>query len=176
MGYAAIARRGPHSQVVGVIFLIDMYCLGVKDATIVVSSEAEWKERLSHLRGNGQRFQSVTPEAFRKLVDGAAAYAKSFGISACREWLQVQPIFEGIDASQCSTEFEYGKNGKPLYMPGPHDNSSRIQQILNLLDGNAGQDNFAFTVPAMADIDYELDDLQSEYQAIESDEEKVEHS
>ena len=170
MGYAAIARKGPHSQVVGIIFLIDMYCLGVKDAIIDVSSAPEWKDHLVRLQGSGQRFQTLSPEAVRKLVEGAAAFAKSFGISACREWPQVQPIFEGIDASQCLTEFKYGKDGKPFFMPGPNDSSSRIHQILSLLNANAGQDNFAFTVPALGDLDSDDDDF--DYAAIDSDEEE----
>ena len=39
---AYIARRGPYDQVVGVVFLVDTYCLGVKDVNVFYGPETRW--------------------------------------------------------------------------------------------------------------------------------------
>jgi hypothetical protein len=107
------------------------------------------------MQKNGQQFHSVSPEALRNLVEGAAAYASSCGIAACREWPQITPIFGDIDPSQCLTQFTYGKDGKPFFMPGPSDSESRIRQIIDLLHRNAGQENYNFALVMPADDDIE---------------------
>ena len=148
MGCATIARRGPHGEVVGVIFLLDMYCLGVKDLTPYFGSESGWKQRMEHLNSGEGGMYAESPEAVRKLVEGAVEYAKSFGIEPCREWASAAHIFGDIDSSQCLKEFTYGRDGKPTFIAGPNDGPARIQQILNILSENPGDGNFHFMIPA----------------------------
>ena len=136
---AFISRRGPNGQVAGAIFLVDAYCLGVKDVAIFLGSETSWKKRIEQQQEQGMRLEDISPEALRKLVEGAVDYASSFGIAPHRDWFHAAPILGDIDASQCLTEFTYGLNGKPHFMSGPYDSPARIQQITNLLASHAAQ-------------------------------------
>ena len=161
---AYIARRGPYDQVVGVVFLVDAYCLGVKDVSVFYGPETRWNEIMRQQVENGNRLYPIAPEALRKLVEGSVAYAKSFGIDPHRDWIKASPIFGDIDASKSLVEFTYGKNGKPTYVSGPYDSPERIKQIMHALAQHAGEGNFDFIVHSMEDgldpelLGYEVDD------------------
>ena len=167
-----IARRGPFDQVVGVVFLVDAYCLGVKDVSVFYGPETRWHEIMRQQVENG-RIDPIAPEALRKLVEGSVAYAKSFGIDPHRDWLKASPIFGDIDASKSLVEFTYGKNGKPTFVSGPYDSQARIKQIMQTLAQHAGEGNFHFTVPySGAELGFDLleDDMDDDHEE-EDDEE-----
>ena len=147
MASAMLTRRGPHDQMATVIFLVDAYFLGVKDVAIFVGPEGEWLQRVNLQQERGMRLEDVAPESLRKFVEGAVAFAKSFGISPHRDYAHALPIFGNIDASQCLVEFTYGRDGKPLFIPGPYDSPERIQQIMSLLGKNVDGDNFEYAIP-----------------------------
>lgn len=147
MGSAFISRRGPHDQVAAAIFLVDTYCLGVKDVAMFSGPEWKWKEMLQQRRDKGMRLESISPEALRKLVDGAVKYASSLGIAPHRDWFQACPILGDIDASQCPTEFVFGRDGKPFFMAGPFDTPARVRQIMAALGNNSGDGNYDFVLP-----------------------------
>ena len=159
-----IARRGPHNQVVGVVFLVDTYCLGVKDVSVFYGPETRWHEIIQQQVESGARLEPIAPEALRKLVEGAVDYAKSFGIDPHRDWIKASPIFGDIDASKSLVEFTYGQDGKPSYVSGPYDRPERVKQILQALTQHAGAGNFHFTTHYSPDeldcelLDEDLDD------------------
>lgn len=151
IGYAAIGRRGPQGQVAGTIFLLDVFCLGVKDVVFFANAEWQWHELLSRFEKRDQGFGQVSPEFVRKLVEGAVAYAKSFGLEPHRDWADASRIFGEIDASKCPSEFTYGKDGKPLFIAGPNDTPTKAQRIIQTLSNSAGQGNFDFIAPIAAE-------------------------
>ena len=161
---AYIARRGPYDQVVGVVFLVDAYCLGVKDVSVFYGAETRWNEIMRQQVEKGNRLYPIAPEALRKLVEGSVGYAKSFGIDPHRDWIKASPIFGDIDASKSLVEFTYGKNGKPKYVSGPYDSSARIKQVMQALTQHAGEGNFDFIVKYSEEalepelLEYEMDD------------------
>ena len=55
--------------------------------------------------------------------------------------------FGDIDAGACPTAYAFGKDGKPLYIAGPHDTPARIRKILRTLIDNVGEDNFDYVLP-----------------------------
>ena len=175
---AFIARRGPHNQVVGVVFLVDTFCLGVKDVSVFYGPETRWHEIVQQQIENGMRLDLIAPDALRKLVEGAVAYAKSFGIAPHRDWLQASQVFGDIDVSKSLVEFTYGEDGKPSYVSGPYDRPERVRQILQVLTQHAGAGNFYFTTHYSPDeLDCELleedlddddDDDEMRIEALES--------
>ena len=38
-----------------------------------------------------------------------------------------------VDASQCETTFEYGRDGRPVFIPGPHDSPAHCEEILSTI-------------------------------------------
>jgi hypothetical protein len=45
-------------------------------------------------------------------------------------------------------ELEFGKDGKPLFIAGPHDGQARCRQILATLARSCGPDGSHFFMPA----------------------------
>ncbi len=147
MGQLLLSRVLPDGDVAFAVFLLDVYCLGVKDVTLGVLSWISYQEKIA--TGLLKRFEFVdlTPEGARKIVEGAVAYARDLGIPPHADYRKAELLFGNIDASICADEFSYGLNGKPYFVAGPFDNTIRCRQIMALLNSRLGPDGFHFTVP-----------------------------
>ena len=143
----SIARKGPFDQVAFAIFLVDLYCLGVKDVVIDLGPEWKWNQRLQYLKECRDPAVKFSPEAARKLIEGAVEFARSVGIDPHRDYASARPIFGTIDASQCLTDFVFGKDGKPHFVAGPYDGPERVNKIMTTLMKNVGEGNFHFMLP-----------------------------
>lgn len=136
-----VSRRAQNGTHVGVTFLVDQYCLGVKDFGLIRAFDIEgFSERRRH---EGHNYQDVTPAHAAKLVAQAVDYAKSIGFPPHPDLAPLLHIFSGVDISTCETEFEFGKDGKPLYISSPYDDDAKRSLILHTLN-NLGPDGFHF--------------------------------
>ena len=157
IGEALLVRRGPGGLTVAVLFLLDVYCLGVKNVTACTEPDhvvANWLSRLFEKSGP---WIDVSPEHVRKLVEGAMGYALSIGLAPHRDCAAALLIFGDLDSSRCAAEFTFGKDGKPCYIAGPHDNETRILDILTTLKRTCGPNGFHYTIPvASAELSGEL--------------------
>lgn len=137
-------RRMRVGNPISVCFLIDFYCLGVKDAYI--SRDLDVDRVREMIRDGGDEVTVVTPEYIAKLVPEAIAYARSIGIEPSRNAELCLQMFSDVDASQCNEEFVFGKDGKPLYVPGPNDGTEKVEAVLRTL-GKLGPGNVNFLLP-----------------------------
>ena len=53
----------------------------------------------------------------------------------------------GIDPNTCPETFVFGKEGKPMFVAGPHENAARCQLIMNVLMKKCGKDGFLYICP-----------------------------
>jgi hypothetical protein len=138
--------------------LLDMYCLGVKDAGCRFCTLGEWEELLE--RGSGvQEFAEWEPASAKKLVDQAIQYAQSLGLSPHSDYRRVSPLWGDVDASQCDRDFTFGRDGKPCYIVGPFEDNARQSFIVSKLRETVGNGNFDFTI-AGTDSFSEMNDFQ----------------
>jgi hypothetical protein len=147
LGSVVLSREAPGGGVAFAIFLLDRYCLGVKDAMVGIESRFSYDSRLRTMRS---RFpaRKVTPACARNLVQGGVAYAARFGLQPHPDYLLAKLLFGDIDVAACPETFEYGKDGKPFFIAGPHDTPRRCQFILHALaQHTGGPENFHFTMP-----------------------------
>jgi hypothetical protein len=124
-------------------FLVDAYCLGVKDAFFREAEEAEFETLLDGLEETAP-FEDVDPSYARKLLRDAVAYARSLGLEPHADYAAVEPIFGDIAPDACNVEFQFGYEGKPLYVPGPSESPTQIRRRLDLLRRRLGDDGFQF--------------------------------
>lgn len=159
MGEVVVARFREDGAVASSIFLIDAYCLGVKDVfALDEMDEAEFRELLG-LHREKSPLDPLHPARARKLIEDAVAYAQSFGLLPCREYKKARRVFSGIDAKLCSDVFTFGKDGKPCLIPGPDDSEERIARVLQLLETHFGADGFTYILPVEDGVDdFEEDD------------------
>ena len=71
-------------------------------------------------------------------------YALNLGLAPHRECAAAMKLFGDIDASQCSTEFVFGCEGKPRYISGPNDSTARSMAVIDILNRTCGPDGFHY--------------------------------
>jgi hypothetical protein len=147
IGWVVAARHLPSGSVGVSIFLVDVWCLGIKDAFFRVMSRRELEEHMSRMNGE-YRLLPMDPSVARKLLHDAAAYAASFGLPPSEEFANVELIFG--DTPLAEETFSLGKDGKPFYMAGPNDSPARQRRIMDALAKHAGPNRFDFMVEANA--------------------------
>jgi hypothetical protein len=128
LGQLVIARQMPDGGVAFALFLVDTYCLGVKDAFWDIRSRFEYRDFVDKLERVG-RLEPVSPESFAKLVTEAVAYASALGLQPHPDYEEARLLLAGIDSSLSNEQFKFGKDGKPFYIQGPHDSPARMAQI-----------------------------------------------
>lgn len=144
-------------------FLVDAYCLGVKDAMFRELDEDEMDELLDEI-GATAPLAPVDPPYARKLLRDAAAYAQSLGLPPHPDYTTVESLFGDVAADACDVEFEFGCEGHPLYVPGPGESATQIRRRIERLRQRLGDDGFDFGLPEEAlDAFDELDEDEPEY-------------
>jgi hypothetical protein len=142
MGSVLFSRALPDGTVAVTVFLIDRYCLGVKDATVAIVSRSEYESRFHRGLLSRTPGPEVPPAEARKYVEAAVDYARGLGFPPHADYQKAKLIFGDVDASACTATFEFGKGGKPMFINGPRDTALRCRQIINTLTRTCGQGNF----------------------------------
>lgn len=141
-----LSRRAPDGSIGAGVFLVDTYCLGVKDAffTLFGNEEkyAEFKDNLT--ASNPAPLVSHHPSCFRKLLEGAIDYARDLGFSPHKDYKSAAPMLGDIEAAPCPERFEYGKDGQPLFISGPNDSPARVRKVIDTLERRCGSGNYQF--------------------------------
>ncbi len=146
IGYAVLARDLGNGSVAYASFLVDIYCLGVKDAFSGICSRDEYARKLRNRITEQFEIEIESPEFVCKLVEDAVAYARSFGLEPHPDYHEAKKIFGDIDPSACTEEFEFGQEGKPFFVSGPHDSLARSKSIVRTLADRCGEGNFEYVV------------------------------
>jgi len=155
MGTVVLTRESPNGVAAVAHFLIDAWCLGVKDAFVKTVTRETAAAMASELSRKAGPIQKVTPEYAKKLVVRSVEYASSLGILPAPEFAQCFSLFQGIDESLCQNEFQFGRDSKPVFFSGPNDTPAFVRKIMGILQKSRGQDNFDFMLRATSD-DLEL--------------------
>jgi hypothetical protein len=146
-GYLVVSRFKADGRVEAGFFLLDVFCLGVKDAGFQhFHSIADYKESLIDCLfpdGNSVR---MTPEAARKLTEDAISYARGLGFSPGADYKKASRVFGGITTADCDEQFIFGQNDKPLYIQGPSDSPACVERILRMLEARCGEGGYHYIV------------------------------
>lgn len=140
---AAGSTRSTKAQVAG--FLLDVWCLGVKNA---LAPEPMSESRLAGHRGlyfsAFEGHVQVPADLARGLVFGAAAYARGLGFEPegeLAEEFSEAAVLLGEPAGPSPIGF--GRDGKPFFVNGPYDDP---EAVLRTLRRAVGDDGFHFEV------------------------------
>jgi hypothetical protein len=137
IGYTLIARRDTEGRLVVAVFLVDVYCLGVKDAFWRAGTTADVEELVRKMETTGT-MSPIAPACLAKIVAGAVEYAQSFGFSPHPDFRHASKLLAGIDPSTCPSEFKFGRDGKPFYIQGPHETFAEAAAILQRVQDAGG--------------------------------------
>jgi hypothetical protein len=74
--------------------------------------------------------QAVDPAHARKLLRDVTAWTRSRGIAPHREFAAIEKLFGDVDADACTTVFEFGRDGEPYDVQGPHDSPALVPRMV----------------------------------------------
>jgi len=143
IGYVIVARFKGNSDAEVGCFLLDVWCLGVKDAFFDRWSAGEYEPHLARVFGEHAK-QALEPCCARKLVEQAVAYASQLGFGPHRDYKAACRVFGGISTADCSETFEFGKDGKPFFISGPNESGDRARRIVHMLHAKCGAGNYNY--------------------------------
>jgi hypothetical protein len=141
IGWLVLARGTTPHDVALSSFLIDVFCLGVKDV-MFRSLEGEVFDMCLDTMEAASPLVAVDPSYARKLLRDLAAWSQSIGFAPHRDFAAVEPLFGDVDPDASDAVFRFGRDGKPVYIPGPSESSLQVQRRLEHLRKTLGDGGF----------------------------------
>src|ERR1019366_1473604 len=84
IGNLVFSRSLPDGRMALAMFLLDVFCLGVKNTFFAIVARDEYDRRLRSWR-EAESLQRIDPACLRKLVEGGVVYARELGFNPpCR--------------------------------------------------------------------------------------------
>jgi hypothetical protein len=142
LGYVIIARRISTGEILLSNFLVDRYCLGVKDCFAQFVYASQYQEMLNGMTERDMEFTRIDAPSARRLVEDAVAFAARYDLNPHPDYRTAQLIFGDIDASAGQQLVEMGRDGKPFYISGPFESERDSMEILRKLGAARGQGGF----------------------------------
>lgn len=141
VGYIVICR-GTDSQTKVAVFLLDIWCLGIKNSAISYMTENEVINELSGEHG----LRSISPGEAKGYIMETVDYAKSLGFSPRGDYKKCYRYFDDTIPDSHAASLTFGKNGVPYYMVGPNDNENFQDKVIRTLEKNVGKGNYQYLV------------------------------
>jgi hypothetical protein len=151
-GMVILARKTGSSRLIMASFLVDVWCLGVKDVVFRQIDVSEMEDFVAAV-GGMVPFVPVDPCYARKLLRDVVAWARSLGITPHADYAAAELLFGDSAAEASDAAFSFGRDGKPLYIPGPDDTPAQIRRRLEQLRRQLGEDGFEFMAAEPLDED-----------------------
>lgn len=151
----SIARSVTTLTVHFAIYLVDYYCLGVKDVICKTNqSLVDYRNHVNEVsKLNSRDFKKVDPAFAHNLIYKAIEYGRSNGFEPHEDFAAGQYLLDPIEQyADAPFEFEFGLEGKPFYVQGPEDN---VKFILAQLDRVVGRGKYKY---ASADEFFDTDE------------------
>jgi len=146
IGTLLLARGTSAGQLVVGVFLLDAFCLGIKDIVLRPMAAAQLDAYLDTLSATSL-LAPVDPAYARKLVRDLTQWSGSLGFKPHADFAMAERLFGDVDPQTCETSFEFGHDGKPLYMPGPSESPHLISRRMDQLSERLGSGEFDYIVP-----------------------------
>jgi hypothetical protein len=137
-----VSREDRNRQVSVCGFLLDVYCLGVKNA---VGPRRMRRDELgaytaAYFSAWDGSARPIPIDLARHLVFGSADYARALGFSPHADFARAARQLEPWDGP---SDIRFGCDGVPFYTEGPYDDA---EQVLSTLESTVGTGNFHYTV------------------------------
>jgi hypothetical protein len=120
-----VSVRGENSHQLSMgMFLLDVYCLGIKDVVFRPVDEELLDAHLQGFEAAGMPLTEVDPSEARKLLRDLQTWSQSIGFSPHRDFAVAERLFGDVSAQASDAVFRFGQEGKPVYIPGLGESAS----------------------------------------------------
>lgn len=156
-GGVAVSRRLKTGELLLSTFLVDVFCMGVKNAHVSTVSKDRYERLVEDFEKLGP-VESVDLAVTKKFIEDAVEYADKLGFKPHADYAEAMRIFHEADTAGADPILEFGKSGKPCYISGPAETVEDATLILNTLLERAGAGNFTYLL--REDLQGVLEDLE----------------
>jgi len=140
-----VARQQPDGNICYGVYLVDQYCLGLKNTFAGAGASRTRYENDVRSKISARTAMVECPqELAHQMIYAAIEYAAQFGFEPEKDFASSQYVLAPRGTLEEPYHLAFGKNGKPFFVAGPHDNSARI---LRQLEKTAGPGNFDYFAP-----------------------------
>jgi hypothetical protein len=139
-----VARRHRFDKISVCTYLVDAYCLGVKNTIGPrILNEPEIRKFIDFAYSSfPDPPLSVPLDLAQHLVLGAVDYARTLGFEPSDEFGRVRGH---LGEWSGPSAIRFGRDGEPYFIQGPYDDA---EKIMRTLERSVGRGNFHFTVVA----------------------------
>ncbi len=161
-----VARKHTTGNVTFGVYLMDIFCLGLKNTYGVFNrTRFDYEDIINDMYAQHGGKEPISYALAHNIVYGGIAYAEDLGLKPEKDWATSQFILEEDTEDIELIEVEFGKDGKPLFISGPHDNVGKIK---SRLDASVGAGNYDVLINLAADgfgFDgaYDFDDDEEDF-------------
>lgn len=140
-----ISRKHSNGNYTMGFYLVDLGCLGIKDALFKFNiNEIEYQEFLEQMN-NQTELEQISYTLAHNIIFAALEYADELGFKPVKDFTQTMQYFLEEDNDEVELiEIECGYNGKPMYVRGPYDSEAEAKRIMLHLEKTVGPGNFLF--------------------------------
>ena len=139
-----LSRIQPDGNLAAGVYLVDILCLGLKNTFANANlSTSSYRARLRDPIRDRQGLETCPIDLAHTIVYGGIDFAGQFGFQPHRDFKLSRHILEDRDGLVLRGDVEFGRDGKPLYVSGPHDD---VRRIVAQLQASAGEGNFDFMI------------------------------
>jgi hypothetical protein len=144
LAHILFSRKQPDNELIIGVFLVDIYCLGIKNAFCNANISLEEYEKLKFRMSQESSLIACDPKLANRIIYGAIEYARTLGFEPQKDFALSRFILDEPSDADLLFDVEFGKDGKPLYIAGPNDN---VDHVIKQLSKKVGEGNFHYLLP-----------------------------
>lgn len=151
MGVVTLIRGASRAYQHAAFFLVDSFCLGVKDAYFRNGDRQE-VERLLDMMQVSDPASAIAPAEARKLLRDLVAWAGDNGFPPHADYARLEPLFGDVAAAETDYMPRFGLQGEAIYVPGPKETQAQIRRRLQTVQSRLGEAAAVRSLLAVASI------------------------
>lgn len=153
-----IARKHTNGNFTIGFFLVDLLCLGIKDAHFQFNIfDFHYKEVLE-MAGDGIDIKKIDYTLAHNIIFAGLEFADDFGFKPHKNYTSTMQYFLEDDTDDIELmEIVCGHNDQPMYVQGPYENEIEANRIMAQLEKTAGKGNYQFIREKPNDLHFDND-------------------
>ena len=145
LGQVIVSRINNQGDIAVGNYLIDIFCLGIKDCFVRVIYLDNYQAMLEQVSMASGELKRVEPIYANTLIHKAAEYASELGFKPHNDFAKAKNLLKNLPVDE-TLKFSFGKEGEPCYMQGPHESPAEVKKILQTLGSGKNSKNYHFLI------------------------------
>jgi hypothetical protein len=136
-----LARQQPNGKICCGVYLVDYFCLGLKNTFAKVNLSPDRYHELYDQVFSDPKAQECPIELAHQMIYASIDYAAQFGFQSHKDFALTRYMLKPHGELDEPYELTFGQDGKPFFIAGPRDDPKKI---IKQLEATAGPGNFDY--------------------------------